>query len=127
MSWRAERDFAGGVDAPAAARAFTTAELRRAAAWAAALCDDAVLVVSELVTNAVRASAGPVRLQLALREDALHIRVSDDGDGWPTPRHARDDEAGGRGLQLVGVLAADWGVVPREGGGKHVWATLPVR
>lgn len=126
MSWRVEREFAADLSAPAAARAFTLAELRAAGPHVVAVCDDAVLVVSELVTNAVRAGGGSVALSLALHPDHLRIRVSDDGDGWPVPRHARPDDPGGRGLQLVGVVAADWGVLPRDGGGKHVCATLPL-
>ncbi len=127
MAWRAEREFAADVNAPARARAFTVAELTGAVGTASrTLCDDALLIVSELVTNAVRAGGRRVRLLLSLDPDCLHIRVSDDAVGWPTPRTARPDDPDGRGLQMINAIASDWGVVARDEGGKHVWAVLPL-
>jgi anti-sigma regulatory factor (Ser/Thr protein kinase) len=104
----------------------------------AGLADTAELVVSELVTNGVKASAGlawswyegrrvpgrpPVRLWLESDGRRLLIRVWDGSESLPQ-RPAPDLEGtGGRGLLLVEALAADWGTCPADGAsGKVVWA-----
>ncbi|MFC5675410.1 SpoIIE family protein phosphatase [Streptomyces incanus] len=78
------------------------------------------LIVSELVTNAIRHAAGPVRLRL-IRERALVCEVFDGGATTPHLRHPRAMDEGGRGLLLVSQLAQRWGTrfVP---GGKVIWA-----
>jgi anti-sigma regulatory factor (Ser/Thr protein kinase) len=88
------------------------------------------LVLSELVTNAVRARA-PRDRQVGLRiahsaeEGLLWLEVSDAGEGRPEVRNPGEDEIGGRGLLLVDALAHRWGVQEREGGiGKTVWAEI---
>ncbi|GGP45232.1 SpoIIE family protein phosphatase [Streptomyces calvus] len=78
------------------------------------------LIVSELVTNAIRHAAGPVRLRL-VRERALVCEVFDGGASAPHLRHPRATDEGGRGLLLVSQLAQRWGTrfVPE---GKIIWA-----
>ncbi|MFI1420363.1 SpoIIE family protein phosphatase [Streptomyces sp. NPDC020731] len=78
------------------------------------------LVVSELVTNAIRHTGGPVRLRL-IRERALVCEVFDGGATAPHLRHPRAMDEGGRGLLLVSQLAQRWGTrfVPD---GKIIWA-----
>ncbi|MEV0695409.1 SpoIIE family protein phosphatase [Streptomyces sp. NPDC050388] len=78
------------------------------------------LVVSELVTNAIRHAGGPVRLRL-IRERALVCEVFDGGATTPHLRHPRAMDEGGRGLLLVSQLAQRWGTrfVPD---GKVIWA-----
>ncbi|MFE2282408.1 SpoIIE family protein phosphatase [Streptomyces sp. NPDC059454] len=78
------------------------------------------LVVSELVTNAIRHAGGPVRLRL-IRERALVCEVFDGGATAPHLRHPRAMDEGGRGLLLVSQLAQRWGTrfVPD---GKIIWA-----
>ncbi|WP_372441041.1 ATP-binding protein [Actinacidiphila acididurans] len=92
------------------------------------VAETAVLLVSELVTNAVRHSRVAGRYILArcvLREDALRVEVGDAGDGVPVVRAAGDEAEGGRGLALVDALAAKWGTEPRAYGiGKTVWFEL---
>lgn len=92
--------------------------------------ETAVLLFSELVTNAVRHSRTKGRhigTRCVLRPGALRVEVSDAGEGRPARRVAREDEEAGRGLALVEVLAADWGTSPRPFGiGKTVWFELPV-
>ncbi|MFF4649703.1 ATP-binding protein [Streptomyces sp. NPDC001380] len=84
------------------------------AAWGAQqLSDSAEMVVSELVTNAVRYGCGPVSLALVLTAEALQISVSDGGPALPAPRDARADEPGGRGLQIVETLCDGWQVTSR--------------
>ncbi|ROQ34155.1 PAS domain S-box-containing protein [Streptomyces sp. PanSC19] len=100
-------------------------ELARAqlAAWdLEPLVDTVELLVSELVTNALRYGEGEIRLRL-LRDRTLVCEVWDSGLVQPRRRRARDTDEGGRGLQLVGLLSASWGSrrTPR---GKTVWFEL---
>ncbi|MEU2230290.1 SpoIIE family protein phosphatase [Streptomyces vietnamensis] len=100
-------------------------ELARAqlAAWdLEPLVDTVELLVSELVTNALRYGEGEIRLRL-LRDRTLVCEVWDAGLVQPRRRRARDTDEGGRGLQLVGLLSSSWGSrrTPR---GKTVWFEL---
>ncbi|MBK3640722.1 SpoIIE family protein phosphatase [Streptomyces sp. MBT33] len=78
------------------------------------------LVVSELVTNAIRHAQGPIRLRL-IRERALVCEVCDGGATAPHLRHPRTTDEGGRGLLLVSQFTDRWGTrfVPE---GKVIWA-----
>jgi len=78
------------------------------------------LIVSELVTNAVRYGNGHIRLRL-IRQDALICEVSDVSSSSPRMRHARTTDEGGRGLFLVAQLARRWGTRYTTDG-KIVWA-----
>ncbi|MCT7351983.1 PAS domain-containing SpoIIE family protein phosphatase/ATP-binding protein [Streptomyces sp. 15-116A] len=78
------------------------------------------LVVSELVTNAIRYAGGPVRLRL-IRERALVCEVFDGGATAPHLRHPRAMDEGGRGLLLVSQLAQRWGT-RFVADGKIIWA-----
>lgn len=89
------------------------------------VCDDAVLAASELVTNAVTAASGRVVLRVVLDEDIACVAVYDDGPGLPVLRPVSLDRPHGRGLPIVDVVAARWGVSP-EPPGKWVWAEFPV-
>ncbi|MFD8868557.1 SpoIIE family protein phosphatase [Streptomyces sp. NPDC059590] len=78
------------------------------------------LVVSELVTNAIRHAQGPVQLRL-IHDRSLICEVSDGGDTAPHLRRARVFDEGGRGLLLVAQLTRRWGT--RHGPtGKTIWA-----
>jgi len=99
--------------------------------WASGLDEDAIfaleLVVSELVTNAIRHGAGPITLSLSGAADGIRVGVDDRGSGRPTPRVASVRAPGGRGLRLVDRLSSDWGVDSHsEGEGKTVWAVVAV-
>jgi len=104
------------------------------AAWRLdSIADDAALVVSELVTNAVTATlemqaAAPVALYVALEHGRLYVLVWDCCPDLPARRdHASDAESGhglelsGRGLRLVTALSADWGACAQPGG-EVTWA-----
>lgn len=82
------------------------------------------LVVSELVTNAIRYTDGPVRLRL-IRGRSLVCEVFDSGATAPHLRHPRAMDEGGRGLLLVSQLAQRWGTrfAPH---GKIIWAEIAV-
>lgn len=93
--------------------------------------ETAVLLLSELMTNAYRhATVSPgreIRARcLLLGEDRLRVEVSDANDSLPVPRPAGVDDDSGRGLALVAALADTWGAEPRPCGiGKTVWFELP--
>ncbi|MFR0357359.1 SpoIIE family protein phosphatase [Streptomyces sediminimaris] len=85
--------------------------------------DDAQLLVSEVLTNAVQHAEGPIVLHLRHTPIELAIEVSDLSPHLPQPRLADQDEESGRGLILVDALADGWGVRPDERG-KTTWLTL---
>lgn len=89
------------------------------------LTDSVELLVSEVVTNAVRYAGRPITLRL-LRTDVLRCEVGDDTPQLPRLRHAGIQDENGRGLFLVQRLAQRWGAT-RLSAGKVVWfeLTLP--
>jgi serine phosphatase RsbU (regulator of sigma subunit)/anti-sigma regulatory factor (Ser/Thr protein kinase) len=86
------------------------------------LSDSVELLVSEVVTNAVRYATRPITLRL-LRTDVLRCEVGDDVPQLPRLRQARATDEGGRGLYLVNRLARRWGAT-RLSTGKVVWFEL---
>ncbi|MBU7599199.1 serine/threonine-protein phosphatase [Streptomyces sp. P38-E01] len=87
-----------------------------------ALADTTELLVSELVTNALRHGSGTIRLRLLL-DHTLVCEVWDTGQVQPRRRRAMDTDEGGRGLQLVELLSQRWGS-RRTPDGKAVWFEL---
>ncbi|MEU2685726.1 SpoIIE family protein phosphatase [Streptomyces hygroscopicus] len=86
------------------------------------LTDAVELLVSEVVTNAVRYAERPITLRL-LRTDVLRCEVGDDVPQLPRLRQARPSDEGGRGLYLVNRMARRWGAT-RLSTGKVVWFEL---
>lgn len=88
----------------------------------------AELIASELVTNAVAASAAVgspvIRLRLTRRAWSLLVQVWDACPSLPEPRLGPADALGGRGLVLVEALADRWGSDPADDGGKTVFAEI---
>ncbi|MFE7927964.1 SpoIIE family protein phosphatase [Streptomyces sp. NPDC057456] len=108
------------ADPAAVAEARKTAS-RRLAEWGLTeLSFTTELVVSELVTNAIRYATGPIRLRL-IRERTLVCEVFDGGATAPHLRHPRTTDEGGRGLLLVSQVTQRWGTrfLPE---GKIIWA-----
>ncbi|MFF9013569.1 ATP-binding protein [Streptomyces sp. NPDC014870] len=100
------------------------------AAWPAVTAAEAIqtaeLVVSELVTNAVRyAGHQPISVVAQLSDTVLRVEVSDASRTLPKPALPDEDSEGGRGLFLVGVLADRFGTVPTDSG-KCCWAEIDV-
>lgn len=84
--------------------------------------DNAKLVVSELVTNAVRHGEGRIQLRAELDDDRLLIEVVDEGKGFVYEAQVVPfDQLSGRGLSIVDTLASRWGI---HAGSNHVWAEL---
>ena len=115
------------------ARRRLTADLVSAGIYES-MVGDAALVVTELLSNAIRHAAplpgAKVRVAWTLNDDALRVAVSDAGGG-PLPRITQASPAapGGRGLSIVDTLSSRWGV-QRDEGETTVWAVLmaaPVR
>ncbi|MFI9201050.1 SpoIIE family protein phosphatase [Streptomyces sp. NPDC053048] len=102
----------------AGARADVTRQLTRWGLEEAVFTTE--LILSELITNAIRHASGPIRVRL-LRDRALICEVSDTSSTSPHLRYAAAEDEGGRGLFLVAQLAERWGTryIP---GGKVIWA-----
>ncbi|MFI8836470.1 SpoIIE family protein phosphatase [Streptomyces afghaniensis] len=112
------------VDAdPAAVARARSSAIRQLSSWGLGDLDFITeLVVSELVTNAVRYGRPPIRLRL-IRDRSLLCEVSDAGSTTPHLRRAHAFDEGGRGLLLVAQLAERWGTRHARQG-KTVWAEL---
>ena len=104
------------------ARRFARRALR---SWGVAVdYDAALLVVSELVTNALVHTDGKVRMDLTLVDNRLRIAIADASPRSPVrPTSIGWEATGGRGILLVEALSATWGTLPVSGG-KQVWAEL---
>ncbi|MEV5933783.1 ATP-binding protein [Streptomyces sp. NPDC052079] len=117
------------------------AEVGRARRWARSrlagsgigvdepLAETLILLVSELVTNAVVHTGRPAVLRLSLpgaeaaEEAIVRVEVADRSDRAPVPRCVDGESTGGRGLALVDGLADRWGW-SAEGVGKRIWCEL---
>jgi hypothetical protein len=112
------------------ARSFTVATLRN---WGAAhRCEDIAVVVSELLTNALRHAVPafgdprprwPIRLGLLQCGPCVLGAVADPSGSAPVPREPGELAETGRGLEVVGALSDKWGYTASELG-KVVWATF---
>ncbi|MEO3978724.1 ATP-binding protein [Streptomyces sp. CAU 1734] len=116
------------------------AEVGRARRWARSrlagsgigddepLAETLILLISELVTNAVVHTGCPAVLRMlfgagAVEAGTVRVEVADASELPPSPRHADGDDTNGRGLELVDGLADRWGW-KREGRGKSIWCEV---
>jgi len=112
------------VTAPRTARAFLAAAC--CGRHEAEVVQEAQLLVSELVTNAVRYGAPPIELQVRCAgDDRLQVRVRDSEPRAPRAAEAGPDAESGRGLLLVDLVSDAWGHEDDDDG-KAVWFTLRV-
>jgi DNA-binding NarL/FixJ family response regulator len=104
------------------AREFASSAL---ASWEVTdITDDVLLVVTELVNNAVTHAHSPCELRLSISPLAVRVEVVDEGPGTPDPLPPSETRNHGRGLHLVDALTVAWGFEPISSGGKLVWAEL---
>lgn len=116
--------FAATEKAVPAARLYVEMTLE---AWGlAGLADDAKLIVSELVTNALRHGAGPIDVRCAISDDEEFVmEVRDSSPELPEVEDTDLLDLSGRGLVIVEALARAWGARPAEDG-KVTWAALRI-
>ncbi len=127
----AECALGPGLESVRIGRRFTQTALRL---WGMPdLCDQAELVVSELVTNAIRhgllsarrtIEEYPIGLRLLSQVPFVTCMVTDPGGRMPVLSPAETDAECGRGLHVVASCSLRWGWRPVEAGGKVVWALL---
>lgn len=113
----------------AAAREATRAFLQQAAQahppTGPTSADAVLLVVSELVSNAIRHTDGPCTLHLALQGESIHIQVTDTSPHPPEPRAPHTEGTGGWGWLLINQLTTDLHIEPASSGGKTICARIP--
>jgi anti-sigma regulatory factor (Ser/Thr protein kinase) len=89
------------------------------------VCEDVMIVVTELLTNAIRhpprVVGGRIRLTVRREPDAVHVEVRDPGGGFAVPDPARE---GGLGLIAVDRISSDWGLTVTDA--TVVWSTIAI-
>ena len=119
---RKTRSFEHTPGSATAARRFATHVLRGAPAD---VLDAVELMVSELASNSIRHTDSGFDLTVIVTEDEIRVEVTDRGGGEPQMRNPAPTDPTGRGLQIVNMLASQWGV-DHLSDGKTVWLTLNV-
>jgi len=112
------------LDSVPATRAFLT---RLLDGWGIEdqVIEDASLLATELMSNAVKLGTGSVELRVEAEDGRLHVAVHDHADGTPVVSHAGTASPNGRGLWIVQSIAHDWGTdADGEEPGKTVWFEL---
>lgn len=89
------------------------------------IADDVLLVVSELVTNAVLHGKGPIKLTVTVEPSDVVVEVTDRGAEDPSFGQQRVDDEDGRGLRIVQRLTSAWDV-ERAASGKTITAVVPL-
>ena len=109
-------------DSTPAARAFLS---RLLDGWGVPeeVIDDASLLATELLSNAVKHGTGLVTLRVEVENGVIQVLVHDDAAGLPVVENADATSLGGRGLFIVECVADDWGSDPDDRG-KTVWFQL---
>jgi len=91
------------------------------------LVDPVRLVASELATNALVHAQTAFSVTLASSDQTVLLTVQDDSPGLPTRRVTQELDSSGRGLEIVGIVARDWGTSEDGDGSKAVWASFALR
>ena len=111
---------------PGEARRFVGEVLRDHGLATGEVVEAALLLTSELVTNAVLHAAGSIKVDVDLDLTAVRVEVADENEQRPAPRQASPEDTSGRGLHLVEAIARAWGVEQERDDGKVVWFELDV-
>ncbi|GAC1420663.1 MAG: hypothetical protein NVSMB57_14590 [Actinomycetota bacterium] len=110
------------ASAPGSARRFTVRILQ---GWQChQMVETAELLVSELVTNAVKHAGTKIELRVSLRRRAIRFDIIDLSPSQALPGNPEAGSLSGRGLRIVGSLALEWGTSALDQG-KSVWFTVP--
>jgi anti-sigma regulatory factor (Ser/Thr protein kinase) len=115
--------FEASPDAPGRARLLVADALDRWGISADRVIDRALLLTSELVTNAIRHCRRRVEVDVHLEHGTLRVSVLDESPLAPEGTEPEPLAERGRGLRIVDALSTAWGVVP-DGAGKRVWFEL---
>jgi two-component sensor histidine kinase len=121
-----ELPFSCDTAGPATVRRWLDAALRAALPaddahrW---LISDALIIATELVTNAVHAGCSRARMRWALEPGCLQLSVFDNAPGWPVVQNPGPTETHGRGLRIIDAIADARGTRLVDGG-KLAWAAL---
>lgn len=115
--------FSASAKSAASAREFVQRTLQR---WQArpAVIDDALLLTSELVSNAVRHANTACRVRVRYRGDVIRVEVEDEGGGSVVVRSPSAQDPEGRGIRIVDTVATRWGNSVLPGGHHVVWFEL---
>jgi hypothetical protein len=104
------------------ARAYTQEAL---ASWNLSdLSDDVLLIVGELVTNAILHAEPPITLVLNPSGHGVRVEVIDTSPVMPVTPSFNETRTSGRGLAIIAAISAQWGAQPLPSGGKSVWARV---
>lgn len=113
-----------GLHAPSVARAFIRCAVELLGASAS---EDVLLLTSEAVTNSVvHSSTEAVGVSLWRCDGVVHVSVTDNDPHEPEIQPEDPSRAGGFGMRLIDLLAADWGIARTGEDGKCVWFEVPV-
>lgn len=120
------RKFANDRAAVTAARRFASEVL---AGQSAEALQNVELMVSELASNCVRHTNSGFEIEIGLLDNTIRVAATDWGNGQPVMRTPQPTDISGRGLVIINMLSADWGVEVGGGPGleKTVWFTVDVR
>ena len=115
------RTFPHEVQSVPAARRFATSVLRGASAE---ILEAVELMVSELATNCIRHTDSGFDLTIIRSGVDIRVEATDHSGGTPTMRSPKPTDPSGRGLKIIDMLSAGWGVQSESGMGKTVWFTI---
>ena len=118
---RDTRTFPHEAQSVPAARRFATSVLHGASAE---ILEAVELMVSELATNCIRHTDSGFDLTITRDGSGIRVAATDHAGGTPTMRSPKPTEPSGRGLKIIDMLSAGWGVDAQAGLGKTVWFTI---
>lgn len=115
------RRFPHEAQSVPAARRFATSVLRDASTE---ILEAVELMVSELATNCIRHTDSGFDLTIIRSGPDIRVEATDHAGGTPTMRSPKPTDPSGRGLKIIDMLSAGWGVQTESGMGKTVWFTI---
>ena len=116
------RTFSHQPESVPAARRFATSALRGVSADTLEAVE---LMVSELATNCIRHTDSDFELTITRAGKDIRVEATDCAGGTPEMRSPKPTDPSGRGLKIIDMLSAEWGVDQRAAAGKTVWFTVP--